>query len=178
MFASKRQRWCIVFAALLPSYACSEAPAETDGGLEGCAVHDQPTFELGTGVDRFETLQEDQLLRMAPGLQGGCHFWLSVRTDGFAERLFNIEYELFYADSSSTTGSTSGQRVRLQPIEGQPGKCEYVGYTAFILDPAALAGKRIRIDVDVTDDLGRSAGASRTVRAEFPEANPELCMRR
>src|SRR5687767_12655447 len=68
MFARSSRVNCGIFAALLGCYACSDAPpGDVDGGLEGCTVHDQPSFELGTGVDRFETLQDDQLLRMAPG---------------------------------------------------------------------------------------------------------------
>lgn len=158
---------------------CGEGgETDPDGGLPGCPTHAQPSFELGTGAEHFEPLVEGQVLRMAPGLQGGCHFWLSVRTDGFAERLFNIEYDLRFAASSTPTGSASGQRVRLRPAEALEGQCEYTGYTAFIVEPHKLVGKDIRIDVKVTDDLGRSATASRTVRAEYPEVNASLCMPR
>ncbi|MCC7384955.1 MAG: hypothetical protein IT384_24130 [Deltaproteobacteria bacterium] len=153
----------------------SQDSSHPDAAINGCPTHDQPTFELGTGAEHYGPLAPEQTLKMAVGPQGGCHFWLAVRTDGFAERLFRIEYELFFADTGTTTQDTSSQNVRLVPLDDGTGRCEYAGYTAFIVRPISLVGKRIRIDVDVQDSLGARASASTTVLAEWPDVAADRC---
>jgi hypothetical protein len=174
--------WPKICVSITLSVACAcgstPDPDPPDSGTEPttvCPTNSSPTFELGTGAERFEPLTDGQTLKMATGPQGGCHFWLAVRTNGFAERLFDIQYELFYADTGMSTDSKSSSKVRLRE-SGMTGVCEYYGYTAFIVRPADVVGKRIRIDVKVTDDLMKTAMMSKTVVAALPDVMPELCM--
>jgi hypothetical protein len=110
---------------------------------------------------------------MISGPQGGCHFWLSVRTDGFAQRRFDIQYNVLYADSSTTTGSRSSQKVKLSLREEDPaGACEYFGYFAYLIEPWKFIDREVKIEVTVVDDLGKSASLSRTVWARWPEDQP------
>jgi hypothetical protein len=151
------------------------APPPPDGGAQTtCPTHDAPSFELGTGEVAFEPLVDGKRLAIAQGIQGGCHLWLAVRTDGFAERLFEIAYALRDVATGTATGDASRLKVRLAPST-VPGRCEYVGYTAFVVRAASLVGRRIRVDVDVTDDLGRSSEASREVEVVWPEGGPLAC---
>jgi hypothetical protein len=143
-------------------------------------VHDAPSFELGTGATKFEPLADGQDLQMAAGSQGGCHFWLSVRTDGFAQRRFNVAYDVRHAATGTPTGSRSSLKVKLNPILGGEGRCEFVGYTAFLIEPWRFEDRRVRIDVNVEDDLGRRSNASREVIARWPDPiagrpTDELC---
>lgn len=134
----------------------------------GCTVHDTPTFELGTGDVSFSPLTDGQDLMMSTGTQGGCHFWLAVRTDGFAERRLNIRYEVFYADTGASTGSASNLNVRLKARADVVGQCEYVRYFGYLIKPWEFEDARVRIDVRLTDDLGRSSMQSTTVVARWP----------
>jgi hypothetical protein len=139
-----------------------------------CPTHDAPTFELGTGERAFEPLVDGQRLAVAQGPQGGCHLWLAVRTDGFAERLFEIAYTLRDVATGTATGDASRLKVRLAPSV-VPGRCEYVGYTAFLVRAGALVGRRVAIRVQVEDDLGRTATQQREVEVAWPEAGTLAC---
>lgn len=161
----------VFFHALLGCAPSAESP---DGG-SGCPTHASPSFELGTGSAVYSAIAEGMSLPMARGIQGGCHFWLALRTDGYAEKDAAVRYEIFDAASGQSTGSTALMQLRLTPSPSAPGRCEYVGYTAFIRDPAAIAGTLVRIEVRLEDALGRSGIVSHEVRAAWPEPDPSVC---
>jgi hypothetical protein len=162
-------------ALLLFALGCGTGNGGRDSGLPPpeCPTHDGATFELGTGDTAFEPLVEDQDLAITPGPQGGCHFWLAVRTAGFAQRRFKIQYEVFFADSSTTTMSRSTFTVRLRQVPEMPDLCEQVGVTAFLIEPWRFEDRSVRIDVNVTDDEGRTDSESRTVVARWPSSLPD-----
>ena len=148
-----------------------------------CLIHETPSFELGTGESQFEALEEGQDLSMVSGPQGGCHFWLAVRSDGFADRLFDIQYDIRFANTGTTTGSRYSQKVRLTPTSAKDGRCEFYGYTAFLVRPWLLEDRELDIRVTVVDDLGRSEEVRRKVTGRWPAAVPgvprdDLCGRR
>jgi hypothetical protein len=164
---------------LLALSACGSGGTNSpDSGIlpVECPTHDGATFELGTGQLEFEPILPGQRLPIARGAQGGCHFFISAITDGFAERRFNIQYEVFYAASSTTTGSRSSFTVRLRPVPELPGKCQNLGTTAFLIRPWNLADKELIMEVNVRDDEGRSAQARTRVVAEWPaDLPPDAC---
>ena len=78
-------------------------------GLLGCAS-EIPEVELGTGVHRFESLEDGAALPMAMGAQGGFHLWLAVRVRGVA--LEGLEVSLVAAPVARTRPR---QDLRLMP---------------------------------------------------------------
>ncbi len=164
----------LFYTLLILVSACAPSGAEPDAG-SGCPTHDAPSFEVGTGDAEFTAISEGMPLPMARGIQGGCHFWLALRTDGFADRGAEVRYEIFDAASGQSTGSTAAMQLRLTPSPSALGRCEYVGYTAFIRDPAAIAGTRVRIEVKLRDALGQSSVVSHEVLATWPEPDPSVC---
>ena len=168
---ARTRRVGVAFSLLL--VGCGSA---SSAPITGCPEHAGPTLIMGTGANAFEPITDGMRLRMATGIQGGCHFWVSVRTDGFAPTGFEIRYEIFDALSGQSTGSTFAREVQLTPAVDAPGQCEYVGYTAFIRSPSAIYDTRVRIDVDVKDSHGRTAAASHEVVADWPQDNAALCM--
>ena len=155
-------------AACAPPPASPASPDSAEPG-SGCPANGAPKFELGTGVDAFEPLAAGQDLKMVPGPQGGCHFWVAVQTNGFVERRFTIRYDVAFADTGASTGARSGQRVHLEPCEERAGWCEFVGFVAYLVRPWEIEDHPVRIDVEVQDDLERVAVASQTVVARWPE---------
>lgn len=153
---------------------CAPSGGEPDAGIR-CPTHASPSFELGTGNTEFIAIAEGMPLYMARGIQGGCHLWLALRTDGFAEKDAQVRYEIFDAASGQSTGSTALMQLRLTPSPTLPGRCEYVGYTAFVRDPAAIAGTLVRVEVRLEDALGHSGIVSHEVRAAWPEPDPSQC---
>lgn len=148
-------------------------PDLPDGGGPVCPTHDQARFELGTGELAFQPLQDEDRLTITAGPQGGCHFFLSLLTDGFAERRFQVEYDVLRADTGETTESYGVFTVRLDQAPDAPGKCQAVGITAFLIQPWRFEGERVRVVVKATDDEGRSFTQEKTVIADWPATLPE-----
>ena len=149
--------------------SCGGEPTEP---AKSCTISDQPTFELGTGEVLYAEMPSGSDLKMISGPQGGCHFWLAVRTDGFAQRRFEIQYDVLFADTGTTTGSRSRQRVNLSLREDPEleGRCQYTGYYAYLIQPWDFRDKEVELVVNVTDDLGRSSSLRRKVMARWPDA--------
>lgn len=165
-------RWVWLLGSGL--WASCDATGELpDAGGKTCPTHDQASFELGTGELAFEPIADEARLPITPGPQGGCHFFLSLTTDGFAERRFRVEYEVFRADDGTSTGSSSVFTVRLAEAPEQPGKCQTLGLTAFLIQPWKFENERVRIEVEVTDDEGRTARQEKTVIADWPASLSE-----
>ncbi len=158
-------------------FACGQG---TDGSVPDtglppvdCPTHDGATFELGTGQSEFIPIADEAPLSITRGPQGGCHFFISVRTDGFAERRFVIQYEVLFAETGTTTGSRSSFTVRLRPVDDQPGRCQFLGSTAFLIQPWRFVDDRVILEVNVTDDEGRTDSKRKTVIARWPSGLPD-----
>ncbi len=161
----------------LVSLACGD-PTELppDSSTVVCPTHDRAQFELGTGETSFVRITDEGPLAITSGPQGGCHFFVAVRTDGFAERRLRVEYEVFYADGGESTGSASVFTLRLEGAPDHPGQCQALGITAFLIQPWKFENQRVRLAVTVTDDEGRTATEMKTVIAEWPSTlGSEAC---
>ncbi|MBI2373979.1 MAG: hypothetical protein HYV07_08275 [Deltaproteobacteria bacterium] len=158
------QGW--VTALSLAVLSCGPGDADPDDlpELATCPIDDSPTFELGAGERVYVPLRDGDQLEMTQGPQGGCHFWVSVRTKGFAERRFEIAHRVLEYPSLVETPSRSRQRVRLSLVPGTL-ECEYTGYVAYLIEPWTLDGRELVLEVTVMDDLGRTSTASRRIRA-------------
>lgn len=178
-----RDRWrlrggAIAIAGIGLAMACGDG--EMEPPIAGCRTTETPSFELGTGDSAFRPLTDGDALQMASGIQGGCHFWLSLRTDGFAPRRFNVRYDVLRASTGMSTGSSSSQRVTLSERADAAGLCEVVGFTAFLIEPWNFRDEDVIVRVTVTDDLGKTAMQERRVRATWPDPvagvpDAELC---
>ena len=157
--------------SILILMSCGGEPTDPP---KSCTISDQPTFELGTGEQMYSDMPSGSDLRMVSGPQGGCHFWLAVRTNGFAQRRFDIQYDIVFADTGTTTGSRSRQKVTLDLRDeaDETGECEYTGYYAYLIKPWDFRDKEVEVVVNVTDDLGRTSSARRSVVARWPEDQP------
>ena len=119
---------------------------------------------------------------MVPGPQGGCHFWLSIRTDGFPHRGTKLRYEVVYADTGTTTMSFSSFSVPLRRVEGEDVLCEAHGATGFLIEPWRFVDRRVEIQAKVwyepATGLEIAATDARTVVGRWPGADPDACGRR
>jgi hypothetical protein len=146
--------------------SCSDSNGEDAGS--SCPTHANPTFMLGTGNDQFSPITEGQDLQMERGPQGGCHLPLAFRTDGFAQRRFTVEYRISFADTGMEIINSRETR-NLTSAGG--GQCELLAFRAFLLEPWNAEDQRLRIEVDVQDDLGQSAESTVIIRAKWPDGD-------
>ncbi len=163
---------------LLAASACGPPDATADADTSGGEV------ELGTGAVAFEPLAAEQRLGLWMGPQGGYHFvvharirmmtpgdptepvttpstrFLVFREDGRQVDKQNPAYRIAYDDTGDGWFTLPGGRIA--QIEN-----------AEVPD---IYEQRVRIRVEVRDEVGRTASDERWVVAyDYCNENPEAC---
>ena len=145
--------------------ACAPLGVGDDGGEAPSAARRARgtlVVELGTGATTFEPLQEGVELPIVAGPQGGHHLWAAIRVTDETVTRAAIRVHATLDDSGEPLGSDALSTVDLRQ---QGSYRERAGLTAFVADPAAASGKRVRLTVDVDDGAGLSGSATRVVVA-------------
>ena len=126
---------------------------------------------LGTGEAAFENMDGEPLLTLVAGVQGGFHVWASFLAYGFTSR--NLDMVL----TTSVEGAPEAvipNRATLTMKDGfdAEGRAAYTfaGFPAQVYDARCAHGKRVRIDVKLSDDEGGIAEDTRYCIAELEES--------
>ena len=135
--------------------ACTPTPPP-----DPCAAGDTPELEIGTGEVAFEPLDDDPVMELIHGPQGGYHVLV-----GLSARFLSIEGTV----TGTIEGSIGGEVLaRAAPYlelrcNGAEGASQSWG-TRLIWDstPEALNGQEAEISATLTDALGNSASANTT----------------
>lgn len=124
------------------------------------------TVEIGTGLDRFEALSEDQLLPLQVGPQGGgrfdgYHIYASVRVRGYASDDLLATFRILSADRQ-VQAEQARRFPRLQP-EGEA----FVAYAVAprLMDCCEVENKTVYLSVEVQDTNGETGMAEQRVVA-------------
>jgi hypothetical protein len=123
-----------------------EAAGGSTGGAGGGL---EPFVEIGTGVRRYEPLEDGQTVPIIEGIQGGHHIWGGFRGDGFNPEDIEIAYALTM-DGMAVGGVTYVDYVE----RGASGFYEYSAVSVFIddeTDPLLLDGVTLRMSMRITD---------------------------
>ena len=70
------------------------------GGSGGTQQPDAgvPYIELGTGDRRYQVLEDEQIIPVIQGIQGGYHVWGAIRGDGFPDQDVIVDLTLSIDD--------------------------------------------------------------------------------
>lgn len=159
-------RWSLglVLLASLGLACGSEGPAgavdasaidggTTTGGDGGVATG--PTVQIGTGLDRFESLTEDQVLPLQVGPQGGgriegYHIFSAVRVKGYATNNLLATFRILDANRQ-VQAEQARQFPRLQP-DGDA----FVAYAVAprVMDCCVVENQPVYLSVEVEDTNG------------------------
>ncbi len=143
----------------------------------GCVPEEPPPssdfeVELGSGSWRFEALQDGQDVELVRGAQGGWHVWVSVRARGMPEPgIAQLLIESEVEDLEGVPPSVTEARVRFDPVRGEPGLRELVGWVHVQLAPACVVDHPIRVRVAVTDEAGGATAIDE--RVVVPRSDPQ-----
>ena len=135
-------------------------------GTAGCGqpvVTIQPVpkeveVELGTGEAEFQPIEGEPTIEMAAGVQGGFHVWASLMARGFEERELDV-------DLVTTVVDVDDSELIMRPTlrgdqsvddDGVP-LWSFTGYPAQVKGAQCANGKRVHLEVTVTDSEGREA---------------------
>ncbi len=138
----------------------SDAPdaATADGGAQvgsDGGTASGPTVQIGTGLDRFEALTEDQVLPLQVGPQGGgriegYHIYSAVRVKGYASDNLLATFQILDANRQ-IQAEQARQFPRLQP-DGDA----FVAYAVAprVMDCCVVENQPVYLRVEVEDTNG------------------------
>ena len=148
------------------STACAGEP-------DPCAGLEPFTLELGTGEERFETIEEGQPVMMVHGPQGGWHMLGSARLTNTPEKV-DLHFLVTHVESGVVVADNT-YKVRLDST----GECEgeFVGMYGYLTvfelmdgddntPPELLAYEELKLEMTATDSEGRITRDERTVLGE------------
>jgi hypothetical protein len=156
--------------------AASFALAVASMALTGCGSSDEPPPEslsvvLGTGQAQFELMDGEPELTLVAGIQGGFHVWASFLAYGFSAPTIGM---VLTTDVDGVSSTRIPQRANLTTretidTEGNSART-FAGFPAQVYDARCANGRRVRLDIRLTDADGRFAEDTRYCIASVPEA--------
>jgi len=127
------------------------------GGGSSEPAADVPRVVLGTGRLAFEALDSGASVPLIAGIQGGFHVWVSFLAYGFETDVLNMALSTHLDERVESFPAPV--RVVAKPgtdPDGAPAGV-MLGWPAVLVDARCSNGREIEVDIDVTDDDGRSA---------------------
>jgi hypothetical protein len=142
--------------------AACEAPAEIPPDavvwLDGSGSVD---VELGGGITMWKPFEDGQPVDIITGIQGGYHIWVSARLAASEVPVARFYVETRFESDNTLVGPDATSQA---PLELQTnGFRDRVGLRAFINDPSAVRGKRLRIHLELSCPDGRHGISERVV---------------
>jgi hypothetical protein len=126
---------------------------------------------LGTGEARFEPIEGEPVLSLVAGPQGGSHVWASLLAYGFDPGPLSMVLTTSLPDvpdSRLVMGNPLTTREVIDEL-GEPAQT-FAGYPARVYQPRCAHGKRVRLEITLSDASGRQASDVRHCIADVPEA--------
>jgi hypothetical protein len=113
------------------------------------------SLELGTGDQRFITLNDGDPVPIIHGLQGGYHVWGSVRVSNMAPMGLHLQFALARVDGS---GPPTMRTDVVDLVDG-----EHLGTAVFVPDPDGVRDQPCALSVSAIDGDGRAATGERKI---------------
>jgi hypothetical protein len=171
----RRTLGVLVLAAAVMAAGCG---AEEEGAA---AYPGSPEIVLGTGYFSFAPIVDQEAVSVVSGPQGGYHIWGAVRGRYLNPEEVMLQFTLTLIESEELA-QTIRVVVDLGSAEPPPGSGEAAPADAgdgwgdstgirLFVDPAEVAGRALRIEVEATDQDGRAARDVAVVVPELCEAD-------
>lgn len=165
--AASRRR--LAFAAWLGAGA---ALACGGGGADELAGPSSTSVVLGTGEAQFEPMDGEPTLRLVRGAQGGFHVWASMLAYGFSSPQLDMLLTTSVddePDSSLVMHARLTMRDVLDP-SGNPAQ-SFAGFPAQVKSARCADGRRVGLEVQLSEPGGGASGDVRYCVAEVDEAS-------
>ena len=129
--------------------------------LDGCVVRSQGQLVLGTGIDVFEPLSEEQELSLTAGFQGGYHIYGSLRLPKASAGPARIAINLCQDDQVVALARLNDDLT----VNGS--HAEYLGVLVIMVNtflPTEIAEEESLLIVGVEDALGQRHIGSQVIK--------------
>lgn len=120
------------------------------------------TVILGTGEAEYESMQGEPRLRLVAGSQGGYHAWASLLAYGFPSPRVGMLLTTRVEGAPEPPLEMRGN-LTLQEVVDERGEPAYsfAGFPAQVSRAPCAHGKRVRIELTLTDEQGGVAEDTR-----------------
>jgi hypothetical protein len=156
----KSRRWRMGLSAAIGALAvtaCGSSSTKND-----CTTgHANPTLTIGLSAADgtfLSPVTSGTDVKMTPGPQGGCHYWLAFRTDGLIGKGATIHYVLIDHDmGDQMIGGNVDVQADLASDPAAPAMCEVGAQKMFVLMASARENHHLKLTVTITDSSGATA---------------------
>lgn len=153
-------------AALLPLLAAACGASGTTPPSPG-----ERAVTLGTGEAKYESMAGEPELRLVAGVQGGQHVWASFLAYGFTSAAVGMLLTTSI-DEEPESRLTMRANLTLREVvddEGEPAYT-FAGFPAQVYRAPCAHGKRVRLDLTLSDASGGVAEDTRYCIANVDES--------
>jgi hypothetical protein len=129
------------------------------------------TVTLGTGEAAYESIEGEPQLPLVAGVQGGQHVWASFLAYGFDSSAVAMLLTTSVDDAPESRLSMRANLTTRQVVDDQ-GELAYTfaGFPAQVYGAPCAHGKRVRIDLTLSDANGDVAEDTRYCIANVEES--------
>jgi hypothetical protein len=132
-------------------FACSDPPIEVP-------FEDAYSVVVGTGDKKYVALEDDSTVPLIHGIQDGYHVWTSLLAKGFQTDVLRMNLVTQFEGEAGSAVTMSGN-LAVTPTADPEGAMVLgmFGWPASIDNPRCADGKRLILDLTVTDQDGHQA---------------------
>ncbi len=139
------------------------------GSAESACPAVTPTVTLGTGDEAFVPLANGDDLALEADSQGGCHLPLSFSMQGLNPRRVDVAYKITAPDNDQLIVDLR----QLTRFETASDACLRLGFKAFLVGSAALVGRELLVEIELSDEAGLSAQTQRLLTVQAAPRLPD-----
>jgi hypothetical protein len=126
---------------------------------------------LGTGEAVYATIEGEPQLPLVAGVQGGQHVWASFLAYGLTSNAVGMLLTTSVDDAPESRLSMRANVTTRQVLDEQGELANtFAGFPAQVFDASCAHGKRVRIDITLSDDSGSVAEDTRYCIADVEES--------
>jgi hypothetical protein len=161
-------RWAMVAGVCLALSSCSDGgPSEPGDPAPGAA-----RLLLGTGEQHYVPIEDEPVLPLVAGIQGGFHVWATFLGYGYQGDRLDMQITSTWGPNGEYVFPSNLATIRVHEIVDDNGEValEGSGWPARVELARCSQGQRIVLEMTVSDELGATASDRRAFVSEVQEA--------
>jgi hypothetical protein len=126
---------------------------------------------LGTGELHYVPIEGEPVLQLVAGIQGGFHVWATFLGYGYEGDRLEMRVTTAWGEDDAYLFPSNLAAIRVHEVVDEQGEAalEGSGWPARIEQARCSHGQRVRMEMTVSDDAGRSAQDTRYFVSEVQE---------
>lgn len=161
------RRWATLASVCFVLSSCSEGGSNEPGDPAPAAAR----LLLGTGEQHYIPIEDEQVLPLVAGIQGGFHVWATFLGYGYQGDRLRMQVTSTWGPNGEYVYPSLEASIRVHEVVDERGETalEGNGWPARIELPRCSQGQLIVLEMTVRDDFGATASDRRRFVSEVQE---------